>query len=141
MNNSVLKVVDGVATTVAGGGTPLTNNPLANPGAAAIDPLTGDLFIADTDNNEVDEVVESTTTAAEWAADLGSTVSVGEIVVIAGTGAAGYSAGGGEEPLRFQRSARRTRRNRVRYLGKPLHRRQRQQHHPRGHARCEQHLL
>jgi hypothetical protein len=81
-NNSVREVnaQTGVITTVAGGTQhqPMYNNGLSDPADVAMD-NSGDLFIADTDDNEVDEV------------DL----ATGQETIVAGDGTAGYTGDGG----------------------------------------------
>ena len=84
--NSVIREVtpgtqglsNGVIATLLGGNQPVYHNPLSGPADLAID-STGDVFIADTDNNEIDEV--DPVTGAE--------------TVVAGAGTAGYSGDGG----------------------------------------------
>lgn len=86
--NSVVRRWDpgtGVVTTVAGDGTagfagdggPATGAELDEPSAVAVDPASGTLYIADTDNNRI------------------RGVSGGLIDTFAGTGAAGFSGDGG----------------------------------------------
>jgi sugar lactone lactonase YvrE len=84
-NNRIRKVdSNGVITTTVGGGTqglgdggPATNASLNNPSGVALDG-SGNLFIADTDNNRIREVQAN-----------------GLITTVAGTGGAGYSGDGG----------------------------------------------
>ncbi len=82
-NNAVREVnaQTGVITTVAGGtqNQPMYNNGLSDPADVAMD-SSGDLFIADTDNNEVDEV----------------NLATGQETIVAGDGTAGYSGDGGQ---------------------------------------------
>jgi Bacterial Ig-like domain (group 3)/NHL repeat len=70
-----------------GNGGPATSAELNNPSGVAFD-SAGDLFIADTDNNVIREVVESSTTASALH------VSVGDIITVAGNGTAGYKGDG-----------------------------------------------
>ena len=77
----------GIITTVAGNGSPgysgdgmlATSSRLSRPSDIAIDPFTGDLYIADTYNHIIRLVTKST----------------GVISTIAGTGYPGYSGDGG----------------------------------------------
>ena len=88
LNNVVREVVKatGDIITVAGDGTagysgdggPATAAELNSPSGLAID-SAGDLFIADTDNNAIREVVKAT----------------GDIITVAGDGTAGYSGDDG----------------------------------------------
>jgi hypothetical protein len=76
----------GLINTVAGNGTPgysgdggaATSAQLSSPSRLAVD-RSGDLFIADTGNNVIREVVQAT----------------GNIITVAGSGTAGYSGDGG----------------------------------------------
>ncbi len=87
-NNVIREVVKatGDIITVAGNGTagysgdngPATAAELNGPTGVAVD-SAGDLFIADTDNNVIREVVKAT----------------GDIITVAGNGTAGYSGDGG----------------------------------------------
>ena len=87
-NNVIREVVKatGDIITVAGNGTagysgdggPATAAELNDPNGVAVD-SAGDLFIADTDNNVIREVVKAT----------------GDIITVAGNGTAGYSGDGG----------------------------------------------
>ena len=87
-NNVVREVVKatGDIITVAGNGTagysgdsgPATAAELNGPTGLAVD-SAGDLFIADTNNNVIREVVKAT----------------GDIITVAGDGTAGYSGDGG----------------------------------------------
>jgi DNA-binding beta-propeller fold protein YncE len=63
----------------AGDGGQATDAELHNPTGVAVDPVTGNVYIADNQNNRIRKV----------------TVSTGIIATIAGTGAAGYSGDGG----------------------------------------------
>ncbi len=86
----------GDITTVAGDGTfgysgndgPATKAELNDPTGTALD-SAGNIFIADSDNNVVREVVESSTTASALH------VSVGDIITVAGNGTSGYKGDGG----------------------------------------------
>ena len=79
----------GLINTVAGNGTPgysgdggaATSAQLNSPSRMAVD-SSGDLFIADTGNNVIREVVQAT----------------GNIITVAGNGTAGYSGDGGPRP-------------------------------------------
>ena len=71
-----------------GNGGPATSAELNNPSGVAFD-SAGDLFIADTDNDVIREVVESSTTASALH------VSVGDIITVAGNGTAGDKGDGG----------------------------------------------
>ena len=87
-NNVIREVVKatGDIITVAGNGTagysgdngPATAAELDDPAGVAVD-AAGDLFIADTDNNVIREVVKAT----------------GDIITVAGNGTAGYSGDNG----------------------------------------------
>ena len=88
--NNVIRKVDhatGLISTVAGsgasgysgdGGAAMAAT-LANPNAVAVD-AAGDIFIADTGNNVIREVLEAS----------------GKIITVAGTGTAGFSGDGGK---------------------------------------------
>ena len=87
-NNSVIRKIgpDGIITTVAGNGTagysgdggPATAAMLNQPEGVALDPTSGNLIIADSQNRRVRKVDSS-----------------GNITTIAGTGVEGYSGDGG----------------------------------------------
>jgi sugar lactone lactonase YvrE len=87
-NSRIREVVKatGAITTVAGTGTPYyngdggpaTSSNIGRPSGVAVD-ANGNLFIADTYNNRIREVVKST----------------GAMITIAGTGSTGYSGDGG----------------------------------------------
>jgi len=99
LNYLVRKISGGVISTVAGDGTPgfisetvsskaaATSAELLGPSGVAVD-SAGDIYIADSSNHVVWEVVEGTTATA-----LG--ISAGDIVQIAGTNTGGYSGDGG----------------------------------------------
>ena len=97
--------------TVAGNGTagysgdggPATAAELNDPNGVAVD-SAGDLFIADSGNNVIREVVKAT----------------GDIITVAGNGTAGYSGDGGPATA-AELDGRRRRRRRLR--GRPVHRR------------------
>jgi uncharacterized protein (TIGR03437 family) len=83
-NSRIRKVSGGVITTVAGGGSnglgdggPATSAQLGGPGGVAVDG-SGNLYIADTDNNSVRKVSPD-----------------GTISTVAGNGTAGYTGDGG----------------------------------------------
>ena len=63
----------------AGDGGQATSAELHNPTGVAVDPITGNVYIADNQNNRIREV----------------TLSTGVITTVAGTGAAGYAGDGG----------------------------------------------
>ena len=89
-DNNVIRMVaksTGIITTVAGNGVQrydengmlVTSSRLSDPGGVAINPVTGDLYITDTENYIIRLVTKST----------------GIISTIAGTGYSGYSGDGG----------------------------------------------
>jgi uncharacterized protein (TIGR03437 family) len=98
-NYRVREISGGVISTVAGNGTPgfiseivsskalATSAELLGPSGVAVD-LAGDIYIADSSNHVVWEVVEGTTATA-----LG--ITAGDIVQIAGTNTGGYAGDGG----------------------------------------------
>ncbi len=93
---SALHVAVGDIITVAGNGTsgykgdggPATKAELDEPTGVALD-SAGDIFIADSDNDVIREVVESSSAATA----LG--VAKGDIVTVAGDGTLGYIGNGG----------------------------------------------
>ena len=101
---------DGTAGYSGNGGTP-TAAELNSPRGVAID-SAGDLFIADTNNDVVREVVKAT----------------GDIVTVAGNGTAGYRGEGGR--ARDRRRAERPNGSRRRRRRRPVHRRQRKRQDP-----------
>ena len=101
--NNVVRAIDlthQTIATVAGTGSPgyagtdegkpATQAPLSYPTGLAVDPA-GDLFIADTYNTRVREVVGG----ARFGAD-GKVLTVGAIVTVAGTGRLGFSGENGD---------------------------------------------
>ena len=96
----------------SGDGGPAIEAELNNPRGLALDPA-GDLFIADTGNNRIREVVAAT----------------GEIITVAGDGTAGYSGDGGAATAR---RAQRPDRRCLRLGGRPVHRRLLEQRDSRG---------
>ncbi len=106
--------------TVAGNGTagysgdngPATAAELDSPRGIAVD-SAGDLFIADSDNNVIREVVKAT----------------GDIITVAGNGTAGYSGDNGPATA-AELNGPNGRRRRLR--GRPVHRRHGQQRGPGG---------
>ena len=89
---------------------------LNDPTSVAVD-AHGDLFIADSANNVVREVTSN-----------------GIITTVAGTGTAGYS---GDNGAATSAEAERPDRCRGRLVRRPVHRRLRQQRHPRGDSATE----
>jgi uncharacterized protein (TIGR03437 family) len=95
VNQRIRKISGGVITTVAGSGTAgytgdkgvATSAELLNPSAVAVD-SNGNIYIADTGNHVIREVV--TGTAATTAG-----VAAGDIITIAGTNTGGYAGDGG----------------------------------------------
>ena len=121
-NNVIREVVKatGDIITVAGNGTagysgdngPATAAELHGPDGVAVD-AAGDLFIADTLNNVIREVVKAT----------------GDIITVAGNGTGGYSGDNGPATAAELDNPQRRRRRR---RGRPVHRRPGQQRDPRG---------
>ena len=121
-NNVIREVVKatGDIITVAGNGTPgysgdngpATDAELYVPHGVAID-AAGDLFIADTGNNVIREVVKAT----------------GDIITVAGNGNLRLQR---RQRTRDRRRAELPRRRRRRRRGRPVHRRLGQQRDPRG---------
>ncbi len=95
LNQRIRKISGGVITTVAGDGTEgyagdgavATSAELDGPAAVAVD-SNGNIYIADTSNHVVREVVTGT-------AATNAGVSAGDIITIAGTNTGGYSGDGG----------------------------------------------
>ena len=121
-NNVIREVVKatGDIITVAGNGTagysgdngPATAAELNHPDGVAVD-AAGDLFIADTGNNVIREVVKAT----------------GDIITVAGNGTVRLQR---RQRTRDRRRAELPRRRRRRRRGRPVHRRHEQQRDPRG---------
>ena len=121
-NNVIREVVKatGDIITVAGNGTagysgdngPATAAELNYPTGVAVD-AAGDLFIADTNNNVIREVVKAT----------------GDIITVAGNGTRGLQR---RQRTRHRRRAELPHRRRRRRRGRPVHRRLGQQRDPRG---------
>jgi uncharacterized protein (TIGR03437 family) len=95
VNQRIRKISGGTITTVAGDGTGgysgdtavATSAELLGPSGVAVDSI-GDIFIADSANHVVREVVTGTS-----ATNAG--VAAGDIITIAGTNTGGYSGDGG----------------------------------------------
>ena len=126
-NNVVREVTsNGIITTVAGTGTAgysgdngaATSAKLNDPTGVAVD-SSGDLFIADSGNNVIREVTPN-----------------GIITTVAGTGTAGYSGDGHAATAAELNDPTAVA---ARLVGRSIHRRLRQQRHPRGLRRDDQH--
>jgi uncharacterized protein (TIGR03437 family) len=95
VNQRIRKISGGVITTVAGNGTlgysgdgaVATSAELNGPSSVAVD-SSGNIYIADTTNHVVREVVTGT-------AATNAGVASGDIITIAGTNTGGYSGDGG----------------------------------------------
>jgi uncharacterized protein (TIGR03437 family) len=95
VNQRIRKVSGGAINTVAGDGTfgytgdkgAATSAEMLNPSAVAVDSL-GNIYIADTGNHVIREVVTGTTATAD-------SVSAGDIITFAGNNTGGYAGDGG----------------------------------------------
>lgn len=95
VNQKIRKVSGGTITTVAGSGTSgysgdkaaATSAELLNPSGVAVDSI-GNIYIADTGNHVIREVVTGATATAAG-------VAAGDIITFAGTNTGGYSGDGG----------------------------------------------
>ncbi len=95
VNQRIRKISGGTVTTVAGDGTGgysgdkgvATSAELLGPSGVAVD-SSGNIFIADTSNHVIREVVTGT-------AATNAGVTAGDIITVAGTNAGGYSGDGG----------------------------------------------
>jgi uncharacterized protein (TIGR03437 family) len=94
-NQRIRKISGGTISTVAGNGTggysgdgsAATSAELLAPAGVAVDPV-GDIFIADTSNHVIREVVNGATATA-------LSLAAGTIITVAGTNTGGYSGDGG----------------------------------------------